>query len=204
MIRALIGLLALITKPIGVYLTRVLDANGKTFLDPVIRPLERLTYSLMGVDRNREHTWREYGMAMLMFSLATCALTYAVLRLQHLLPLNPQHLPGLSGHLAFNTAVSFTTNTNWQSYGGESTLSYFSQMVGLTLHNFAGRRQTIERSPELAVVRARRGMQRRIARLIVGKTGVMRGVGQFRAAASEQACRREIDIGRYRRHGLPE
>lgn len=132
-----LGLLALITKPIGIYLTQVLDANGKTFLDPVIRPLERLTYSLMGVDRNREHSWKEYGMAMLLFSVAGCVLTYAVLRLQHLLPLNPQGLPGLSGALAFNTAISFTTNTNWQSYGGETTMSYFSQMVGLTLHNFS-------------------------------------------------------------------
>jgi len=131
-----IGLLALITKPLGIYLTQVLDANGKTWLDPVIRPLERLTYSLMGLDRNKEQGWKQYTLAMLLFSLVGVLFTYLILRFQHLLPMNPQHLPGLSDHLAFNTAVSFTTNTNWQSYGGESTMSYFSQMVALTIHNF--------------------------------------------------------------------
>jgi K+-transporting ATPase ATPase A chain len=131
-----IGLLALITKPLGIYLTQVLDANGKTWLDPVIRPLERLTYSLMGLDRNKEQGWKQYTLAMLLFSLVGVLFTYLILRYQHLLPLNPQNLPGLSDHLAFNTAVSFTTNTNWQSYGGESTMSYFSQMVALTIHNF--------------------------------------------------------------------
>jgi potassium-transporting ATPase potassium-binding subunit len=131
-----IGLLALITKPLGIYLTQVLDLNGKTWLDPVIRPLERLTYSLMGLDRTKEQGWKQYTLAMLLFSLVGVLFTYLILRFQHLLPLNPQHLPGLSDHLAFNTAVSFTTNTNWQSYGGESTMSYFSQMVALTIHNF--------------------------------------------------------------------
>jgi potassium-transporting ATPase potassium-binding subunit len=128
--------LALITKPMGLYLLRVLDANGRTWLDPVFRPLERLTYRLMGVDPNKEHDWKQYTLAMLLFSLVGCLFTYAILRLQHLLPLNPQGLGPLSEHLAFNTAVSFTTNTNWQSYSGESTMSYFSQMVGLTFHNF--------------------------------------------------------------------
>jgi len=131
-----IGLLALITKPLGLYLCRVLDANGKTFLDPVVRPLERMTYALMGVDRNKEQNWKQYTAAMLVFSVVGGVFTYAILRLQHLLPLNPQGLPGLSGHLAFNTAISFLTNTNWQSYGGEGTMSYFSQMVGLSIHNF--------------------------------------------------------------------
>jgi len=98
--------------------------------------LERLTYRLMGIDPNREHDWKQYTFAMLFFSLVGCLFTYTILLLQHLLPLNPQALPPLSEHLAFNTAVSFTTNTNWQSYGGESTMSYFSQMVGLTFHNF--------------------------------------------------------------------
>ena len=128
--------LALITKPMGLYLVRVLDANGRTWLDPVFRPLERVTYRLMGVDPNKEHDWKQYTLAMLLFSLVGCLFTYAILRLQHLLPLNPQGLGPLSQHLAFNTAVSFTTNTNWQSYSGESTMSYFSQMVGLTFHNF--------------------------------------------------------------------
>ncbi len=131
-----IGLLALITKPLGIYLTQVLDVKGKTWLDPVVGPLERLTYSLMGLDRDKEQGWKQYTLAMLLFSLVGIVFTYLILRYQHLLPLNPQHLPGLSSHLAFNTAVSFTTNTNWQSYGGESTMSYFSQMVGLTIHNF--------------------------------------------------------------------
>src|SRR3981081_1196273 len=128
--------LALITKPMGLYLLRVLDANGRTWLDPLFRPLERVTYRLMGVDPKKEHDWKQYTLAMLFFSLVGCLFTYAILRLQHLLPINPQGLGPLSEHLAFNTAVSFTTNTNWQSYSGESTMSYFSQMVGLTFHNF--------------------------------------------------------------------
>src|SRR5882757_5525966 len=129
--------LALVTKPMGLYLMHVLDPNGKTWLDPVLAPVERFTYRAMGVDARKEHDWKHYTLAMLLFSLVGCLFTYAILRLQHLLPLNPQLLGRLSEHLAFNTAVSFTTNTNWQSYGGESTMSYFSQMVGLTFHNFA-------------------------------------------------------------------
>jgi len=132
-----LGVLALITKPIGLFLVQVLDTNGGTWLDPVLRPCERLTFRLMGVDATKEHDWRQYTAAMLLFSLVSCVFTYAVLRLQHLLPLNPQGLGPLSPDLAFNTAVSFTTNTNWQSYGGEGTMSYLSQMVALTLHNFA-------------------------------------------------------------------
>src|SRR5882672_11457875 len=128
--------LAAITKPMGLYLMHVLDANGRTWFDPALRPLERLTYRLMGVDSSKEHDWKQYTLAMLLFSLVSCLFTYAILRLQHLLPLNPQGLGPLSPDLAFNTAVSFTTNTNWQSYGGESTMSYLSQMVGLTFHNF--------------------------------------------------------------------
>lgn len=131
-----IGVLGLITKPIGIYLTQVLDPQGKTWLDPLIRPFEKFTYQLMGVDSSKEHGWKSYTFAMLVFSAVGVLFTYAILRLQHLLPLNPQALPGLSPALAFNTAVSFTTNTNWQSYGGESTMSYFSQMVALAIHNF--------------------------------------------------------------------
>src|SRR6266581_3285912 len=115
---------AAITKPMGLYLMRVLDADGRTWFDPVLRPLERLTYRLMGVDSSKEHDWKQYTLAMLLFSLAGCLFTYAILRLQHLLPLNPQGFGAVSPDLAFNTAVSFTTNTNWQSYGGESTMSY--------------------------------------------------------------------------------
>src|SRR3977135_2821277 len=118
--------LALITKPMGLYLLRVLDANGRTWLDPVLRPLERGTYRLMGVDPNKEHDWKQYTLAMLLFSLVGCLFTYAILRLQHLLPLNPQGFRALSLDLAFNTATSFTTNTNWQSYVGEAVMSYLS------------------------------------------------------------------------------
>src|SRR5882757_6239645 len=128
--------LALITKPMGLYLLRVLDVNGKTWLDPVLSPLERLTYRVMGVDRSREHNWKQYTLAMLLFSLVGCLFTYAILRLQYFLPLNPQKLAGVSPDLSFNTATSFTTNTNWQNYVGETTMSYFSQMVGLAFHNF--------------------------------------------------------------------
>jgi K+-transporting ATPase ATPase A chain len=128
--------LAAITKPMGLYLMQVLDINGKTWLDPVLRPLEHLTFRAMGVDPQKEHDWKQYTWAMLLFSLVSCLFTYAILRLQQILPLNPQGFGPMSEHLAFNTAVSFTTNTNWQSYGGESTLSYLAQMVGLTLQNF--------------------------------------------------------------------
>src|SRR5664280_1139576 len=133
---AFIALLALITKPMGLYLIRVLDANGKTWLDPIIKPLERLTYRLMGVKPEQEQDWKRYTFAMLLFSLVGCLFTYGILRLQHLLPLNPQGFGPVSPDLAFNTAMSFTTNTNWQSHGGESTMSYLSQMVALVIHNF--------------------------------------------------------------------
>src|SRR5262244_171266 len=128
--------LALITKPMGLYLMHVLDMNGTTWLDPVLRPLERATYRVMGVDPRKEHNWKQYTLAMLLFSLVGCLFTYAILRLQYFLPLNPQRFAGVSPDLSFNTATSFTTNTNWQNYGGESTMSYFSQMVGLAFHNF--------------------------------------------------------------------
>jgi K+-transporting ATPase ATPase A chain len=131
-----VGALALITKPMGLYLMRVLDPKGKTWLDPVIRPVERLSYWVMGVRADQEQNWRQYTWAMLLFSLVSCVFTYAILRLQNHLPLNPQGFGALSPDLAFNTAISFTTNTNWQSYGGESTMSYLSQMVALVIHNF--------------------------------------------------------------------
>src|SRR5262249_25692227 len=92
--------LLLITKPMGLYLLRVLDANGKTWLDPVLRPLERGTYRLMGVDPNKEHDWKQYTLAMLLFSLVGCLFTYAILRLQYFLPLNPQKLAGVSPDLS--------------------------------------------------------------------------------------------------------
>ena len=128
--------LAALTKPVGLYLVKVLDPGGKTFLDPVFKPVERLIYRILGVDPFKEQDWKGYAVSVVLFSGVSMLFTYAILRLQHLLPLNPQGFAPMSSHLAFNTAASFTTNTNWQSYGGESTLSYFSQMVGLTFHNF--------------------------------------------------------------------
>jgi len=132
-----IVVLVLITKYLGAYLVRVLDPEGKTFLDKLMKPLERLTYRLFGIDPHKEQNWKQYTVAMLIFSAVSLFFTYIILRIQQWLPLNPQGLPNLSPHLAFNTAVSFTTNTNWQSYAGEATMSYFSQMVALVIHNFA-------------------------------------------------------------------
>ncbi len=130
------GILAAITKPMGIYLTQVMDAEGKTFLSPMVAPLEKFLYRIFGVDPKEDQDWKKYALSLLMFSLASMLFTYAILRMQAWLPLNPQKLPAFSEHLAFNTAMSFTTNTNWQSYGGESTASYFSQMLGLSSHNF--------------------------------------------------------------------
>jgi K+-transporting ATPase ATPase A chain len=129
-------ILLLLTKPLGLYLVRVLDAEGKTFLDLLLKPVEKLFYRMLGLDPREEQDWKQYTVSMLLFSLVGMLFTYAILRLQHLLPLNPQGIEPVSPDLAFNTAVSFTTNTNWQNYAGESTLSYFSQMVGLAFHNF--------------------------------------------------------------------
>jgi K+-transporting ATPase ATPase A chain len=131
-----LGLLLLITKPLGLYLLQVLDAKGKTWLDPLLRPVELLTYRLCGVDPQKEQPWKAYTISMLIFSLVTMLITYTILRLQGSLPLNPQGFSGVPDHLAFNTAASFTTNTDWQSYGGESTMSYLSQMVALASQNF--------------------------------------------------------------------
>ena len=128
--------LVLFTKYVGTYLVRVLDPKGKTFLDRLLKPLEKLTYRLFGIDPEKEQNWKQFTVSMLLFSFVSLLFTYIILRIQQWLPLNPQGLPNLSPHLAFNTAVSFTTNTNWQSYAGEATMSYFSQMVGLVIHNF--------------------------------------------------------------------
>ncbi len=125
-----------ITKPIGVFLAKVFSGE-KTLLDPLCRPIERLTYRLCGVEESHEMNWKEYGVAMLLFSAASMLLLYFIERAQHWLPLNPQKLAGVSPTLAWNTAVSFTTNTNWQAYVPETTMSYFAQMAGLAYHNFA-------------------------------------------------------------------
>src|SRR4051794_28947801 len=124
-----------ITKPLGLYMYRVFDGE-RTVLSPLLRPVERGIYWAGGVDETQEMRWTTYTVALLLFSLVGLLITYAVLRLQHGLPLNPQGLASLEPRLAFNTAVSFTTNTNWQSYYPEITMSYFSQMFGLATHNF--------------------------------------------------------------------
>jgi K+-transporting ATPase ATPase A chain len=121
-----------LTKPMGLYLTAVFEDRMSG-----LRPVERAVYALAGVDPNEDQHWTRYAGAMLLFSLATMLLTYVALRLQQVLPLNPEHLPAVADRQAFETAASFTTNTNWQSYVGETTMSYFSQMTQLTFHNFA-------------------------------------------------------------------
>ena len=130
------ALVLLLAKPMGLYMARVYERK-RTWLDPVLVPIERLLYRMTGVDAEVEMRWTEYGVAMLIFSLATLLLTYAVERLQHAIPLwNPQHLAAVEPYLAWNTAASFTTNTNWQSYVPEQTMSYLTQMFGLATHNF--------------------------------------------------------------------
>ena len=128
-------LILLLAKPIGSYLTLVFERR-KTWLDPVVGPIERLLYAATGVDPKEEMRWTEYLVSMLMFSAVTAILTYAIERMQGHLPWNPQHLAGVAPDLAWNTAISFTTNTNWQSYTPETTMSYLTQMVGLATHNF--------------------------------------------------------------------
>jgi len=124
-----------ITKPIGAFMVRVFNGE-KTFLDPVLRPIERLIYRVVGVDEKHEMRWTEYAVAMLLFSAASLLLLYLIERVQGWLPLNPQKFAAVPEALAFNTAVSFTTNTNWQAYSGESTMTYLTQMAGLAYHNF--------------------------------------------------------------------
>ena len=124
-----------ITKPIGTFMARVFNGE-KTFLDPVLRPIERLIYRLTGVDEKHEMRWTEYAVAMLLFSAFSLLLLYLIQRVQAWLPLNPQKFAAVPQALAFNTAASFTTNTNWQAYSGETTMSYLTQMAGLAYHNF--------------------------------------------------------------------
>jgi K+-transporting ATPase ATPase A chain len=135
LILGFVAILLALTKPVGAWLFALYEGR-RTPLHLVLGPVERGFYALAGIDPNQEQGWRRYALHMLLFNTALLAFTYAVLRLQGVLPGNPQGLAGLSPHLAFNTAISFTTNTNWQSYGGESTMSNLSQMLGLTIHNF--------------------------------------------------------------------
>jgi potassium-transporting ATPase potassium-binding subunit len=125
-----------ITKPLGVFMARVFSRE-RTFLDPVARPIERLLYRLTGVDEDHEMRWTEYAVTMLLFSGVTMLLLYLIQRVQQFLPWNPQKFGAVPQALSFNTAASFTTNTNWQNYAGETTMSYLTQMAGLAYHNFA-------------------------------------------------------------------
>jgi len=125
----------LITRPLGGYMTKVFEGE-RTFLSPLLRPLERLIYGLSGVRENEDQHWTVYAVAMLLFSLAGFVTLYLLQRLQAVLPFNPQHLPAIGEHLALNTSISFVSNTNWQSYTPETTMSYLVQMAGLTVHNF--------------------------------------------------------------------
>jgi K+-transporting ATPase ATPase A chain len=129
--------LAALTKPLGLYLVRVFDPDARTFLDPVLKPVERLLYHFLGINPADEQDWKSYALSLLFFSFVGMLFTYVILRLQQWLPLNPRGFGPVSPDLAFNTSASFMTNTNWQNYGGESTMSYFSQMVALAFHNFA-------------------------------------------------------------------
>src|SRR6201997_1112733 len=125
----------LITRPLGGYMTRVF-AGERTFLSPILRPVERIVYWCCGVDEKEEQHWLTYAVALLFFSVAGFITLYALQRLQWYLPFNPQEQTGVEQSLAFNTSVSFITNTNWQAYSGETTMGYLVQMAGLTVHNF--------------------------------------------------------------------
>jgi len=131
-----LALIFAVTKPMGIFMSRVFSRE-RTFMDPVLRPIERLLYRVTGVNEEHEMRWTEYAVAMLLFSAISMLVLYLIQRIQGMLPWNPQHLAGVTPeHLAFNTAASFTTNTNWQAYSGETTMSYFTQMAGLAYHNF--------------------------------------------------------------------
>src|SRR3954468_7110946 len=131
-----LALILAVTKPLGLFMARVFN-GGETFMDPVLRPLERLIYRVSRVDETHEMRWTEYAVSMLLFSVVSMLVLYVMQRVQGFLPLNPQKFGAVSpAHLAFNTAASFATNTNWQAYAGESTMSYFTQMAGLAYHNF--------------------------------------------------------------------
>ncbi|MBL6852952.1 MAG: potassium-transporting ATPase subunit KdpA [Alphaproteobacteria bacterium] len=147
-----------ITRPLGGYMTRVFNGE-RTFLSFVLRPIERLTYAISGVRENEEQHWTTYGFAVLLFSLAGFLSLYLLQRLQAGLPFNPQHLPAVGEHLAFNTAISFVTNTNWQSYTPETTMSYLVEMAGLTVHNFVSAATGIALAVALVRGFARRSAQ---------------------------------------------
>ncbi|MGA8310845.1 MAG: potassium-transporting ATPase subunit KdpA, partial [Terriglobales bacterium] len=147
-----------VTKPLGIFMARVFSRE-RTFLDPILRPVERLIYRLTFVDEDHEMKWTEYAVAMLLFSGFSMLVLYVIQRVQQVLPLNPQKFAGVGPDLAFNTAASFTTNTNWQNYGGEITMSYLTQMAGLTVQNFLSAATGIVLAVALIRAFARASMQ---------------------------------------------
>jgi K+-transporting ATPase ATPase A chain len=128
-------ILIALAKPLGSFMARVFNGE-RNFLSPIMAPVERFTYRLLGTRPDEEMNWKKYAVAVLLFAMLGVVTLYLIELLQGVLPFNPQHLPGVSPALAFNTSISFNTNTNWQNYGGETTMTYFTQMVGLTVHNF--------------------------------------------------------------------
>jgi K+-transporting ATPase ATPase A chain len=146
--------------PLGKYMARVF-AGERNFLSPILGPMERGLYAISGVDPKKEQHWLTYTVAVLLFHVPLFASLYALMRLQYFLPFNPQGMTGVESGLALNTAISFTTNTNWQNYGGETTLSYFVQMAGLTVHNFVSAAAGI-----VVVIALIRGFTRRSAQTI--------------------------------------
>ena len=199
-----LGLVLAVTKPLGVYMTRVF-AGERTILDPVLRPIERLLYRATGVDEKHEMRWTEYATTMLMFSAVSMLVLYLLERVQGVMPFNPQHLGAVvPEHLAFNTAASFTTNTNWQAYSGETTMSYFTQMAGLAFHNFASAATGIVLA--IAFIRgiARRQMNlsgflgRLRALLPLGVVAILRGRGAVPGFAGSRA---KLEALRHRETG---
>ena len=155
-----LAIVTVVSVPLGLYMARVF-AQERTFLDPVLVPIERFIYRVCRVRQATEMTWSEYAIAMLLFSMVGMIVLYVMQRMQAFLPFNPQVFAGVAPDLAFNTAASFTTNTNWQAYGGESTMSYFTQMAGLAFHNFVSAAAGI--AVAIAVIR---GFVRRSARTL--------------------------------------
>ena len=203
-IAVFLGLVLLVTKPVGVFMTRVFNRE-RTFMDPVLRPIERLVYRLTGVDENHEMRWTEYAGSMLLFSVVSMLVLYAMERLQSHLPLNPQNFPGVPQALAFNTAASFTTNTNWQNYSGESDDELFhadgrtrlSQLcVGRGRHRVGDRLYSRHCSPADADHRQLLG--RHGSQLSVGPAAVLRhrraGAG-FAGRGAEPATLRHREAG---------
>ena len=198
-IAVFLALILLVTKPMGVFMARVFNRE-RTFLDPVLRPVERVLYRLTGVDEAHEMRWTEYCASMLLFSVVSMLLLYLMERVQYFLPLNPQKFAAVPQALAFNTAASFTTNTNWQNYSGEVTMSYLTQMAGLAYHNFVSAAVGIALA--IAFIRgiARRQMQdhRQLlgghgARLLVGAAALLHrgsaGAGLAGRGAEPEALR---------------